>query len=411
MEYGAKKVLYDAIVIGGGPAGMFSALVLKKHFKHVALLEKNDHLGKKLLISGNGQCNLTHEGNPDELLYKYGEKGAFLRLVIKGFDNADLIGFFEKKGLEFEKRADGKYFPSSGRASDILGVLEKELRRLEVDVLCNEKATSVLKDKNEFRISTKTGGYSSKVLVLATGGLSYPSTGSSGDGYVFAERLGHGITATKPALAPVLCDNFLQEHLAGLSFETVSLGHWRNGRKKNSFQGALLFTHDGLSGPVILNNSRAFEAGDRLIINYLQGRDRVSFERELTDRASQKNPPRIKRYLKSFGLTERFCIDRMKNAGIDEDLRISELGKEARKSLAGYLTEDVFVIKEVKGFRIAMVTAGGVETKEINRKTMESKKAKGLFIVGELLDIDGETGGYNLQAAFSTAWAIGNHFK
>jgi len=408
MEYGAKKMLYDAIVIGGGPAGMFGAIMMKRHFRRVAILEKNDRLGKKLLLSGSTQCNLTHSGSTKEFICKYGSKGPFLKPAIKGFDNKSLLSFFEDKEIRFEERTGGKFFPTSGKALDILYVLEKELEKNSVDVFLSEKVLGVSKTENGFRVETKDLILDSKVLVLATGGMSYPSTGSSGDGYTFAKMLGHTIVPVKPALSPVVCKDFRGRHLAGLSFEQARLGLWRKGKKESSFKGALLFTHDGLSGPAILNNSRTFELEDRLVINYLQGQDKASFERELTDRASQKNPPRIKRYLKSFDLTDRFCIDRMNNAGIEEDLCISELAKEARKSLASCLTEDVFTIKEVKGFHIAMVTAGGVDTKEINRKTMESKKVKGLFFAGEIIDIDGETGGYNLQAAFSTAWLIAN---
>jgi len=245
---------------------------------------------------------------------------------------------------------------------------------------------------------------------LATGGMSYPSTGSSGDGYSFAESLGHLIAPVKPALAPVVCKCFEGDSLAGLSFEKVGLGLWRKGKKQRSFEGPLLYTHDGLSGPAILNNSRDFEPGDILEINYLFGQDRASFEKKLTERASKSLPPKVKKYLRELGFSERFCIDRMKKAGISEGLSISETGKAERKRLAGFLTEERFEISQIKGFNIAMATRGGVDTSEINRKTMESKKVEGLFFVGEVLDIDGETGGYNLQAAFSTARLTGNIF-
>ncbi len=411
MESKGIKMLYDAIVIGGGPAGMFGAIMMKRHFGRVAILEKNDRLGKKLLLSGSGQCNLTHSGTTKEFICKYGSKGTFLKPALKGFDNQSLLSFFEDKEIRFEERKGGKFFPTSGRASDILYVLEKELERNCVDVLCNEKVVSVSKTESGFKVETRDLIIDSGVLILATGGMSYPSTGSSGDGYAFAEMLGHTIVPVKPAISPVVCKDFRGRHLAGLSFEEAGLGLWRKGQKKSSYDGALLYTHDGLSGPVILNNSRDFEDGDILEVNYLYPIDRASFEKLMMERASRKLPPRVKRYLRELGLTERFCLDRMKEAGIGEDLKISELGKTERRRLAILLTEEHFTISEVKGYSIAMATCGGVDTKEINRKTMESKKVKGLFFAGEIIDIDGETGGYNLQAAFSTAWAIGNYFK
>jgi len=410
LEPKSKKMSYDSIVIGGGPAGMFAAITMKEHLARVAILEKNDRIGKKLLLSGSGQCNLTHSGNLNEFAGKYGDKGAFLKPAFKGFDNMALLSFFEKRGVSFEQRKDGKFFPKSGKASDILAVLEKELRRSGVDILCNEKAARVIKTENGFRVETKNLELKSKFLILATGGMSYPSTGSSGDGYAFAESLGHSVLPVKPALAPVVCKGFEGESLAGLSFEKVGLGLWRKGKKQRSFEGPLLYTHEGLSGPVILNNSRDFEPGDILEINYLFGQDRASFEKKLSERASKSLPPKVKRYLREAGLSERFCIDRMKKAGICEGLSISEIGKAERKRLAGFLTEDRIEISRIKGFNIAMATCGGVDTREINRKTMESKKVEGLFFVGEVLDIDGETGGYNLQAAFSTARLTGNIF-
>jgi predicted Rossmann fold flavoprotein len=408
VESKQKKTSYDVLIIGGGPAGMFGAIMMKRHFRRVAILEKNDRLGKKLLLSGSGQCNLTHSGNTREFESKYGSKGQFLKPALKGFDNVSLLSFFEDKGILFEERQDGKFFPTSGKALDILYVLEKELEKNCVAVLCNEKVVGVSKTENGFRVETRDLILDSRVLVLATGGMSYPSTGSSGDGYAFAEMLGHAIVPVKPALSPVACKDFRGRHLAGLSFGEAGIGLWRNGKKKGSYNGALLFTHDGLSGPVIINNSRNFESDDILEINYIYPIDRDSFEKGLMERASRKLPPRVKRYLRELGLAERFCLDRMKEAGIDETVTISELGKKERRRLATRLTEDHLIIKEVKGYSIAMVTCGGVDTKEINRKTMESKKTKGLFFAGEIIDIDGETGGYNLQAAFSTAWLIAN---
>ncbi len=410
MDIKTKKMSYDALVIGGGPAGMFAAITMKEHLERVAIIEKNDRMGKKLLLSGSGQCNFTHSGDINGFKGKYGDKGAFLKPAFRSFDNRALLSFFEKRGISFEERKDGKIFPRSGKASDILSVLEKELRLLGVDIFCNEKVARTVKTGSGFQVETKNLTCKSKLLVLATGGMSYPSTGSSGDGYGFAESLGHTILPLKPALAPVVCKNFGGGSLAGLSFEKVGLGLWRRGKKQKSFSGPLLYTHDGLSGPVILNNSRYFEPGDILQINYLLGHDRASLEKKFVERASTSPPVKVKRYLRELGLSERFCNDRRSKSDIGEGLKVSELGKKERKLLAAFLTEERFEIDKIKGFNIAMVTRGGVDTREINRKTMQSKMVEGLFFAGELLDIDGESGGYNLQAAFSTARLLENIF-
>lgn len=411
MDSNRSGETFEALVVGGGPAGMFCAVSLRAHFKRVALIEKNDRPGKKLLLSGSGQCNLTNSEPIDGFLKRYGKKGAFLKPALMGFDNEALLDFFRVRGLEFEERDGGKLFPASGGALAVLQILETELKRLGVPVFCNEKVAKIEKENGNFKVATKGKVYTAGILILATGGASYPSTGSSGDGYALAEGIGHRVIDAKPALSPIVLKDFKLKDLAGLAFEKAALTLWRNGRKEGSFQGPLLVTHDGFSGPVILNNSRDFEGGDQIEINYIHPWNRESFEKQWAQRSSEKAPPSIRHFLKTLGLTERFSENRMKEAGIAKTIRMSELGKDARKKLALKLTEDGFIIDRVKGFHMAMATAGGIDTAEINRKTMESKRVENLFFAGEIMDIDGETGGYNLQAAFSTARAIGKYFE
>lgn len=401
---------YDTVVVGGGPAGIFSAISIRPHVKSVALVEKNDRLGKKLLLSGSGQCNLTNAEPIDAFPRRYGKQGGFLKGALAGFDNRDLARFFKERGLDFEERDGGKLFPKTAKASDVLSVLARELESLEVDVFLNEKILSVLKTDGGFELRSRRGLFVSESLVLAAGGASYPSTGSSGDGAVLAKSLGHRIVPLRPALSPVVCRDFDLGGLAGLSFERAAVGLWREGGKIQTFTGPLLVTHDGFSGPVILNHSKDIRAGDRLVVNYLYPTERDVFEAGVIEGALAEGGLPLSAHLKGIGLNRRFSRDRLRRAGVKADLRLSELDKGSRRKLACLLTEDAFVVEKVKGFHIAMATAGGVSLKEVNRKSMGSKTIPGLYFAGEIMDIDGETGGYNLQAAFSTAAAIGRAF-
>lgn len=396
---------YDTIILGAGPAGLFCALQAAAPDRKILILEKKPACGRKLLITGSGQCNLTHGGDIREFLARYGDHGAFLRSSLLGFTNTDLTAFFESRGLDLETDENGKVFPATRKAADVLALLLRECRERGVRVRCGEPVLAVERNEEGFLVATGAGRYTALRVVIATGGASYPATGSAGDGYRLAAALGHTVTPVRPALAPVAVEDYPFAHLAGISFENVTVSLFRDGRKIREIAGDLLFTHTGLSGPAVLHLSRYTAAGDVLKISFLPGMTREGLEKDLLAKIAAHGTRQVKTILAGYGLPERFVLALLEAAGIPADRAAAHLPKKARGALIDRLTAFPFGVKAVGGFGEAMVTAGGVDIGEINTKTMASKRVPGLYVIGEVLDVDGDTGGYNLQAAFSTAFA------
>ncbi|MDN7025540.1 NAD(P)/FAD-dependent oxidoreductase [Methanoculleus sp. FWC-SCC1] len=396
---------YDTIIIGAGPAGLFCALQAAAPGRKILILEKKPACGRKLLITGSGQCNLTHGGNIREFLARYGDHGAFLRPALLGFTNRDLIAFFESRGLDLETDENGKVFPATRKAADVLDLLLRECRERGVRVRCGEAVIAVERTDGGFLVTTGAARYTASRVVIATGGASYPATGSTGDGYRLAAALGHTVTPVRPALAPVVVEDYPFARLAGISFEGVTVSLFRDGRKTRELAGDLLFTHTGLSGPAVLHLSRYTAAGDALKVSFLPGMTREGLEKDLLAKFAAHGTRQVKTILADYGLPERFVLALLEAAGIPADRAAAHLAKKARGALIDRLTAFPFGVKAVGGFREAMVTAGGVALEEVDKKTMASKRVPGLYVIGEVLDVDGDTGGYNLQAAFSTAVA------
>lgn len=397
---------YDVVIIGAGPAGLFCALHAVDTNRSVIILEKKETCGKKLLITGAGQCNLTHSGDIREFLPRYGDNGKFLRPALFGFTNKDLIEFFENRGLTMVTDDNLKVFPATRKASDVLTLLITECKRRGVTVRCNEAVLSVGLSEGRFSVKTKNGHYNTPNVVISTGGMSYPVTGSSGDGYRFAEGLDQPITEIRPGLSAVYVRDYPFSHLSGLSFENIVVSLFRDNKKIHQSAGDLLFTHLGLSGPVILHLSRSLRAGDRLKISFVPGMDREKVLKNLIEKTTEQGKRQLKRILlECSGLPERFVKELLELAGIPADSKCAHISKKARNTVIDYLTAFPFDVESCGGFNEAMVTVGGVSLNGINSKTMESKSVSGLYFIGEVLDIDGDTGGYNLQAAFSTAYA------
>lgn len=392
---------YDVVIIGAGPAGLFSALSLNN--KKVLLIEKNKNPGKKLLISGAGQCNYTNNLNIGDFLKRYGNKGRFLKTALYNFTNNDAINFFKEKGLDSLIREDNKVFPITLSASDILAVLVSSCREKGIEIIYDEAAlkASYDYDKNIFLIKTEKSTYAGKNLVIATGGKSYPNTGSTGDGYILAGGFGHKIVEPKESLAPVYAENYQFKDLSGISFENINVSLWRENKKINEFKGDFLFTHVNISGPVILNNSRYFEKGDILKINFTS-RHYEEFKKYFDNLIMGSGKLNVKTVLKQLELPKRFIEKIMELSGVKEEDTCSQLEKSKRKNLAELFSNHPFIVDRLGGFNIAMVTKGGVATDEINFKTMESKIKSNLYFAGEVIDYDGDTGGFNIQAAFST---------
>jgi predicted Rossmann fold flavoprotein len=393
---------YDVIVIGAGAAGLFAALSIKG--KSVLLLEKNNAAGRKVLLSGAGQCNYTNSCEMSEFLTKYGEKGRFLKTALFGFTNKNAIEFFEKSGVATITREDGKVFPASFKSTDIVDALIAHCKKNNVKIVYEESVEKVSRDeeKNMFLVKTGKATHAGTNLIIAVGGKSYPNTGSSGDGYDFAKSLGHTIEQPKPCLAPVYVESYPFKDLSGISFENIKISLWRNNKKIKEFTGDMLFTHVNISGPVILNNSRYMEKGDVLKINFTHFPNAEEFKTHFENMIFNSGKYNVKTVLKSLDMPKRFTDKVMEMASIQEDKMCSELDKNKRKKLMEMLCEHSLTVERLGDYNIAMATKGGVNTSEINQKTMESKIVPGLYFAGEVMDYDGDTGGFNIQAAFST---------
>lgn len=393
---------YDVIVIGAGAAGLFAALSIKD--KSVLLLEKNSSAGKKILLSGAGQCNYTNNCEMNEFLTRYGEKGRFLKTALFGFTNKQTMEFFQKSGFPAIIREDGKVFPASFKSSDIVDALTEKCRENNVKILYDASVEKVSRDEGEnmFLVKAEKTTHACTKLIIAAGGKSYPNTGSAGDGYDFAKSLGHTIEQPKPCLTPVYVEYYPFRDLAGISFENIRISLWRNNKKIKEFSGDMLFTHVNISGPVILNNSRYMEKGDVIKINFTHFSNAEDFKSDFEKMIFSSGRYNVKTVLKSLDMPRRFTDKIMEISGIEEDKMCSELDKNKRKKLMEILCEHSLTVERLGDYNIAMATKGGVNTAEINQKTMESKIVPGLYFAGEVIDYDGDTGGFNIQAAFST---------
>ncbi|MDO4627887.1 MAG: NAD(P)/FAD-dependent oxidoreductase [Planctomycetia bacterium] len=421
---GKSPESWDIIIIGAGPAGIFAGIASVgfscENRKRVLILEKMSRAGRKLLISGSGRCNLTHVGPIREFFSRYGRKEQFVKPALMNFSNENLLEFLKSRGLSCFELNDGKIFPRSERARDVLETLLSACNDFHVRLDYEQEIENLSWDSTteRFLIRTVSGRkLSAQKIIIAVGGKSYPTTGSTGDGVGFARTFGHSITPLKPALTPIYVERYSFTSCAGIALPDVHLSLWRGGQKIGAHIGDVLFTHHGLSGPGILDMSRDFEAGDVLRLASVRTFSLSDCTFTLSDRGLsellQENPQReIGNLLRSaFELPDRFVVELLASAGISERLRAWEVTKKVRKVILGLLTDFPFTIQKVGGFREAMVTAGGVNGAEVNRKTMESKLVSGLYFAGEVLDVDGDTGGFNLQFAFSSGVLAGQNAR
>ncbi|MBQ4414886.1 MAG: NAD(P)/FAD-dependent oxidoreductase [Methanomicrobium sp.] len=456
--------VWDAAIVGGGPAGLICAEIASGGGRNrVLVLEKKSSCGRKLLITGQSQCNMTHGGDIKEFFGHYGGNGQFLKASLMGFSNRDLLKSFEMRGLKTETDGNGKVFPVSRRAADVLEVLLKRAEECGVDVRCGEPVRSaafvggdgrddggvgdgsVDEDNGDggdgiFEISTDERRYYAKNLVIACGCMTYPATGSEGDGYGLAESLGHTIAPVAPALCAFVIGDYPFASLSGISFPNASISLYHGNKKIRENTGDILFTHKGVSGPGILHISRYAAAGDFIRVCFIEGMTAEKFRESLTRLAAENPKKLVKSVLSGVGavgsvgaavsgggkgagnggrdgrenaghdatvIPERFVRRVMEIAGADEEVTCAHLTKENRKRLTEAFCDCKLTIAALGGVNEAMVTRGGVSLKEINPRTMESKLCSGLYFAGEVMDIDGDTGGYNLQAAFSTGYAAG----
>ncbi len=392
---------FRTIIIGAGPAGLFALANINS--STALLLEKKNLPGRKLMISGTGQCNFTHAGSMDDFFNHYGENAQFLTKAFGAFSNTDTLDFFRNRKVNSITDENGKVFPASMKAGDILQALLDTNKHPQKTLLTGQLVMAIHKSENVFKIKTSETIYTSDFLIVATGGKSYPTTGSTGDGYAFAASLGHSIVEPHPALAAVTINDYPFTTLAGVSIENAGLTLWRNGLKTGSFAGDILLTHTGLSGPGILNNSRHFRLNDKITINFCK-QDEKKFEQQFIQQATHAGKSTIGSFLKGTSIPKNLVNEILQNANLNSTKPLAEISKTVRKQLVNLCCAFPFIIKTVGGFKSAMVTTGGVSLKEINASTMESLLVPNLYFCGEVIDIDGDTGGYNIQAAFSTAY-------
>lgn len=396
-------MIWDLIIIGGGVAGLAAASEVGKI--KTLLIEKNNHCGTKLLLSGAGQCNITHAGSVKDFEDKFGGKWRFVRSSLSDFDNNDLVNRFESYDVPMVTLESGKIFPKSLRALDILEALEKKAELNSVKINKGESVVKVEIIDDLVYVKTNKADYVTKKLIVATGGMTYRKTGSTGDGYRFAKMLGADVVQAKFALAPIYVNNHELSLLTGISFENAKISHWSEGKKIGNYSGDLLITHFGYSGPVIINNSRYMNIGDVLKINFTSYDKKEDLEKEFLSLLSKDNKKSVRNIINSEFLPRRVTDELFRILNLDENIKSSELKKEDRKRIVSFMFEYEVNISAVGKEHIAMVTAGGVSTDSLSKKTMALKDHKQIYFVGECVDVDGDTGGYNIQFAFSSGIA------
>lgn len=408
------------VVIGGGAAGMMAAITAARKGLRVTLVEKNEKLGKKLFITGKGRCNITNAGDSEDLFNSIVTNKKFMYSSLNGFSNYDVLGFFDELGLPIKIERGNRVFPESDHSSDVIAALNKELRRQKVDVRLNTAVKDIIiKDNIACGVVTVFGNVEEKIdadyVIVATGGNSYQSTGSTGDGYKFARKSGHDVTSILPALVPFTVKEEWEADLQGLSLKNISITVYDGQKELYNDFGEMLFTHFGVSGPVILSAS-SFVAGklkDKNLKLVIDLKPALSFEqldeRILRDFDEEKNKS-FKNSLDKL-LPKKLIPIVVMLSGIDGNKKVNEITRAERQGLVKLLKEFELTLTGLRGFNEAIITQGGVNVKEINPTTMESKLVKHLLFAGEVLDVDAVTGGFNLQIAWSTGYAAGSHLE
>lgn len=415
----------NTVIIGGGAAGMFAALSAKESGDMVILIEKNNKLGRKLAITGKGRCNITFDGDEKQFLENIAVNSKFMLSSFNQFDNNDVISFFKSNGVETKIERGARIFPVSDNANDVVNAFEKELIKQKVEILLNSEVEKIITKKQDdiasiVSVVLKNGKVlSADKVIIATGGCSYKVTGSNGDGYKIAKELGHNVVEIKPGLVPIKCYDDTCTDLQGLSLKNVSLRFVDEENNKEIYSdfGEMMFAHFGITGPIVLSASsklnRYKEVEEKIKNKKIQAivdlKPALSVEQ--LDKRIQRDFEKYsnKEFKNSLDdlLPQKLISVIIKRSEIDKDKKVHQITKEEREKLVYILKNFILLVSGFMPIDLAIITCGGISTKEINPKTMESKLVKGLFFAGEILDIDAYTGGYNLQIAFSTGHTAG----
>ena len=413
----------EVIVIGGGPAGMMAAITAAEYGNQVTIIEKMPSFGKKLLVTGKGRCNITSSLYMSEFIKNTPGNGTFLYSAFQNYTNADIIEFLKKQGLEVKEERGNRIFPVTDRSIDVLECFKKKIKELGIKQILNTRVQKILvKESEVIGVRTEKEILRTDRIILATGGKSYPLTGATGDGYKIASELGHKIIEIKPSLVPLeVYEKEECKELQGLSLRNVEIKIVDTEKQKIIYEdfGEMIFTHFGISGPIILSGSAHLVRYNDL--KYLLKEKKIKIYIDLKPALTEEQlDERILRDFKEFKNKQfKHSLDKLlpqklipviiKKSKINPDKKVNEITREERKQIVNLLKYYEITIKEFRPVEEAIITSGGINTKEINPKTMESKIRKGLYFAGEIIDVDAYTGGFNLQIAYSTGYTAGMH--
>ncbi len=402
------------IVIGGGAAGLIAAYAAAKNGNSVRLIERNEKLGKKIYITGKGRCNVTNDCPPDEFLQNVVHGGKFLTGSIYSFPPSRLMTLLEEQDLPLKTERGNRVFPVSDHASDVTKALERACKSVGVKIQLNERVLTVKSTENHVSsVVTDKGEYPCDGAIVCTGGLSYPSTGSTGDGYRLAKEAGHTVTPCIPSLVGINCKGNYNE-IQGISLKNVVLTAYHGQKQLSSRMGELLFTHYGVSGPLVLSLSAEINRLPvkeiTLLLDLKPALDEEKLDGRLLRDLTERKNEQMKNIMRGL-LPAKLCIPVLRVAQVAPEKQGNALTKVERLRLVRALKNYPIEPTSLRDFSEAVVTSGGVQLNEINPKTMESKKISGLYFAGEVLDIDAYTGGFNLQIAFSSGFSAGNSIK
>ena len=413
----------NVIVIGGGPAGMMAAITAAEYGNNVTIIEKNSDFGKKLLITGKGRCNITSSLYMSEFIKNTPGNGQFLYSAFQNYTNADIIDFLKNQGLEVKEERGNRIFPVTDKSIDVLNCFKSKINELKIKKLFNTRVQKILVQNGEvLGVRTEKEIIQTDKIILATGGKSYPLTGSTGDGYLIAKNIGHKVTEIRPSLVPlVIYEKNECKEMQGLSLRNVGIKIIDESKNKLIYEdfGEMIFTHFGISGPTILSGSAHLVRYKE--IDNLMKEQKIKLQIDLKPALTEEQlDERILRDFKEFKNKQfKHALDKLlpqkmipiviEKTKINEEKRVNEITKEERRNLVKVLKKFELTIKDFRPVEEAIITSGGINIKEINPKTMESKLVKGLYFAGEIIDVDSYTGGFNLQIAYSTGYTAGMH--